>query len=241
VCRDPFPDVNRDLSVVGQWTVPTVTAPANHRQAGPILGIKMPGWDSSSWIGIDGFSTDSSDVLQAGVQHYVLQSGESVYLPWFEWYVPQEIPGDPDYIHQTRITNFDVQPGDSVSCNVSYVSHQFGQISFHSCPKQVLALEAQRLGLEAHGSDLNPVAVLITKALIEIPPKFAGQPPVNPAAKKKMSGKGMWTGARGLADDVRYYGQWMRDRALAENYLPVTDLTGASGKVLRLSTRSGPL
>src|ERR1035441_3132427 len=74
--------------------------------------------------------------------------------------------------------------------------------------------EAQRLGLEAHGGDLNAVAVRITKPLIEIPPKFAGQPPVNPAARAKMSGKGMWTGARGLADDVRYYGQWMRDRAL---------------------------
>ena len=82
------------------------------------------------------------------------------------------------------------------------------------CGGGSIPLEAQRLGLEAHGSDLNPVAVLITKALIEIPPKFAGQPPVNPAAKKKMSGKGMWTGARGLADDVRYYGQWMRDRAV---------------------------
>ena len=82
------------------------------------------------------------------------------------------------------------------------------------CGGGSIPLEAQRLGLEAHGSDLNPVAVLITKALIEIPPKFAGQPPVNPAAKGKMSGKGMWTGARGLADDVRYYGQWMRDRAV---------------------------
>ena len=81
------------------------------------------------------------------------------------------------------------------------------------CGGGSIPLEAQRLGLEAHGSDLNPVAVLITKALIEIPPKFAGQPPANPGAKKKMSGKGMWTGARGLADDVRYYGQWMRDRA----------------------------
>jgi len=81
------------------------------------------------------------------------------------------------------------------------------------CGGGSIPLEAQRLGLEAHGSDLNPVAVLITKALIEIPPKFAGQPPVNPVAKAKMSGKGMWTGARGLADDVRYYGQWMRDRA----------------------------
>jgi putative DNA methylase len=81
------------------------------------------------------------------------------------------------------------------------------------CGGGSIPLEAQRLGLEAHGSDLNPVAVLITKALIELPPKFAGQSPVNPAARKKMSGKGMWTRARGLADDVRYYGQWMRDRA----------------------------
>ena len=81
------------------------------------------------------------------------------------------------------------------------------------CGGGSIPLEAQRLGLEAHGSDLNPVAVLITKALIEIPPKFAGQPPVNPAAKAKMSGRGMWTGARGLADDVRYYGKWMRDKA----------------------------
>jgi putative DNA methylase len=81
------------------------------------------------------------------------------------------------------------------------------------CGGGSIPLEAQRLGLEAHGSDLNPVAVLITKALIEIPPKFAGQPPVNPSAKSKMTGKGMWTDARGLADDVRYYGQWMRDRA----------------------------
>ncbi len=81
------------------------------------------------------------------------------------------------------------------------------------CGGGSIPLEAQRLGLEAYGSDLNPVAVLITKALVEIPPKFAGQPPVNPAAKSRMSGKGMWIGARGLADDIRYYGQWMRDRA----------------------------
>src|SRR5580692_7288967 len=82
------------------------------------------------------------------------------------------------------------------------------------CGGGSIPLEAQRLGLAAHASDLNPIAVLITKALIEIPPKFANQPPVNPAAKAKLSGKGMWTGARGLADDVRYYGQWMRERAV---------------------------
>lgn len=75
-----------------------------------------------------------------------------------------------------------------------------------------LPLEAQRLGLESYASDLNPVAVLINKAMIEIPPKFAGQPPVNPdaQAKKNLS---TWMGAQGLAEDVRYYGQWMRAEA----------------------------
>ena len=81
------------------------------------------------------------------------------------------------------------------------------------CGGGSIPLEAQRLGLDAQASDLNPVAVLITKALIEIPPRFSGQPPVNPASKARMTGKGMWTGARGLADDVRYYGQWMRNHA----------------------------
>ena len=82
-----------------------------------------------------------------------------------------------------------------------------------------LPLEAQRLGLEAHASDLNPVAVLINKAMIEIPPKFAERPPVNPEARPGGSSAKAslierdWTGAQGLAEDVRYYGQWMRDEA----------------------------
>ncbi len=75
-----------------------------------------------------------------------------------------------------------------------------------------IPLEAQRLGLEAHASDLNPVAVLINKALIEIPPKFAGRPPVHPDAQRTLMGQ-EWQGARGLAEDVRYYGKWMRDEA----------------------------
>jgi len=79
-----------------------------------------------------------------------------------------------------------------------------------------LPLEAQRLGLEAYASDLNPVAVLINKAMIEIPPKFAGLPPVNPEWQNKTpEEKAMrtWSGAQGLAEDVRYYGKWMRDEA----------------------------
>ncbi|BCM84249.1 DUF1156 domain-containing protein [Methylobacterium indicum] len=78
-----------------------------------------------------------------------------------------------------------------------------------------IPLEAQRLGLRAYGSDLNPVAVLIGKALVEIPPKFAGQPPVNPKARAEAANGQLrdWKGAQGLAEDVRYYGQWMRDEA----------------------------
>jgi putative DNA methylase len=81
------------------------------------------------------------------------------------------------------------------------------------CGGGSIPLEARRLGLEAHASDLNPVAVLITKALIEIPPKFAGKPPVNPDSRKKLDHSKTWRGARGLAEDVRYYGEWMRGEA----------------------------
>ena len=88
-----------------------------------------------------------------------------------------------------------------------------------------IPLEAQRLGLEAHASDLNPVAVMINKAMIEIPPRFADMPPVNPDAPlyphppapspiKREGGRDTtWKGAAGLAADVRYYGEWMRERA----------------------------
>ena len=77
-----------------------------------------------------------------------------------------------------------------------------------------IPLEAQRLGLVAYASDLNPVAVLINKAMIEIPPRFAGKPPVNPEARRgRGSTKADWKDAAGLAEDVRYYGKWMRDEA----------------------------
>lgn len=81
------------------------------------------------------------------------------------------------------------------------------------CGGGSIPLEAQRLGLKAYASDLNPVPVLITKALIEIPSRFAGLPPVNPAwHRKSRSQKAatVWPGAMGLAEDVRHYGEWMR-------------------------------
>lgn len=80
------------------------------------------------------------------------------------------------------------------------------------CGGGSIPLEAQRLGLEAQASDLNPVAVLITKALIEIPPRFAGRPPVNPETNRLNVG-GEWPGATGLARDIYYYGRWMRNEA----------------------------
>ena len=72
-----------------------------------------------------------------------------------------------------------------------------------------IPLEAQRLGLPAYGSDLNPVAVMIGKAMIEIPPKFKGREPIHPGAKERH----FYRNAEGLAEDVKYYGEWMRERA----------------------------
>ena len=83
------------------------------------------------------------------------------------------------------------------------------------CGGGSIPLEAQRLGLRGHGSDLNPVAVLITKALVEIPTKFAGLAPVNPDSRASLGSIGNWPakGAEGLAEDVRYYGRWIREQA----------------------------
>src|SRR5215467_6359946 len=96
-----------------------------------------------------------------------------------------------------------------------------------------LPLEAQRLGLEAYASDLNPVAVLINKAMIEIPPRFAGKPPVNPEARREKALIAReWKGAQGLAQDVRYYGKWMRDEAEERigNLYPPIDVTAEMAK-----------
>ncbi|MCS6793650.1 MAG: DUF1156 domain-containing protein [Oscillatoriaceae bacterium SKW80] len=99
------------------------------------------------------------------------------------------------------------------------------------CGGGSILLEAQRLGLEAIGGDLNPVAVLISKALIEIPPKFANCPPVNPGNRVANG----WEGARGLAEDVRYYGKWICERAkakIAHLYPELTLLEGRKATVI---------
>ncbi|MYB44033.1 MAG: DUF1156 domain-containing protein [Acidimicrobiia bacterium] len=89
-----------------------------------------------------------------------------------------------------------------------------------------IPLEAQRLGLKALSGDLNPVAVLIQKAMLEIPPRFAGLPPVHPDIDRDLN---TWSGAQGLAADVEAYGEWMRDEAkrrIGHLYPDATDPNG---------------
>lgn len=76
-----------------------------------------------------------------------------------------------------------------------------------------IPLEAARLGFEAHAADLNPVAVLLNKCNLELAPRWANRPPVNPDYRKNTLGSGEWRGTRGLAEDVRYYGGLIRQRA----------------------------
>jgi putative DNA methylase len=102
-----------------------------------------------------------------------------------------------------------------------------------------IPLEAQRLGLESYASDLNPVAVLINKAMIEIPPKFAGRTPVGPepknaepTARPTREMHEDWAGTRGLAEDVRRYGHWMREQALQRigHLYPTVEITAGLAK-----------
>ena len=110
---------------------------------------------------------------------------------------------------------------DQPAAILDYLNRQAQPIYDPFCGGGSIPLEAQRLGLRAIGTDLNPVAVLITKALIELPPQFAHRPPVNPAADPMgmVAGKGKnakrtpWRGAAGLAADLRYYGRQMRELA----------------------------
>ena len=78
-----------------------------------------------------------------------------------------------------------------------------------------IPLEAQRLGLEAHAHDLNPIAVMINKAMIEIPPLFANKPPVNPDDRLNTLVES-WNNAEGLAADLIYYGDLLKRKAYSE-------------------------
>ena len=126
---------------------------------------------------------------------------------------------------------------------IQYLSEHAPTIYDPFCGGGSIPLEAQRLGMKAVGSDLNPVAVLITKALIEIPPKFTNKPPINPDAdpmgmtvgKGRKAQKVPWRGAAGLADDIRYYGKWMREEAfkrIGHLYPTIKDENGINRTVI---------
>ena len=98
---------------------------------------------------------------------------------------------------------------DDARAVLAYLARQAPPVCDPFCGGGSIPLEAQRLGLRAYGSDLNPVAVLVSKATCEIPPKFAGRAPVHADVDRT----GGWAGASGLAEDIRRYGKWMRDEA----------------------------
>ena len=150
----------------------------------------------------------------------------------------QDKPTSPD-----RHTGFKAVSTGRDQTILQYLAEHAPTIYDPFCGGGSIPLEAQRLGMKAVGSDLNPVAVLITKALIEIPPKFANKPPVNPDAdpmgmtvgKGKKSQKLPWRGASGLADDIRYYGRWMREEAfkrIGHLYPTIKDESGIDRTVI---------
>jgi hypothetical protein len=106
---------------LGSWVIPTVSVP-------PEPQGQEGGWNSSSWVGIDGMFT-SNDVLQAGIEQRVNAGGIPSYTAWYEWYTPY-VPGSPQYIYEVQIPNFSVQPGQMVYCCVQYVGTTAGSISF---------------------------------------------------------------------------------------------------------------
>ena len=113
-------------TVIGYWNIPTVSQPPEPQGT-------EGGWNSSSWLGLDGFFY-SNDVLQAGIQQKVvwfapLGLALPVYVAWYEWFAPPQA-NSPSYIYQTNIANFSVLPGDQVYCSVQYNGTTSGIISF---------------------------------------------------------------------------------------------------------------
>ena len=129
-------------------------------------------------------------------------------------------------------------PQDNPGGVLRYLSDKALPIYDPFCGGGSIPLEAQRLGMRAVGSDINPVAVMITKALIELPPMFADRPPVNPEAdpmgikvgRGKKAKQVPWRGAVGLANDIRYYGRKLREKAWERvgRYYPKAKLPGGA-------------
>ncbi len=109
-------DTGSFTSAIGFWVIPSVAIPDLPQ------GLAGGGWNSSSWVGIDGFHT-SNDVLQAGIEQAVDAAGNANYQAWFEWWKPDGDSSQFPYIHQTNISNFPVAPGQTIWCSVQYVGN----------------------------------------------------------------------------------------------------------------------
>ncbi len=123
--------------------------------------------------------------------------------------------------NEENLTNFRQQFKNDPTAVLQYLRDHCPAVYDPFCGGGSIPLEAQRLGLRARASDLNPLPVLLNKAMIELPPQFHNQKPVNPDADPlgMFTGTGRkrtrvpWKGTAGLADDIRYYGAWMREEA----------------------------
>lgn len=109
----------------GQWTIPTVSKPSEAQGT-------EGGWNSSSWVGIDGFNSNevsSNDVVQAGIEQRVNAQGVASYSSWYEWYAPPQ-PNSPPCIYETPMPGIPAAPGGAVSCAVQYVGTTAATITF---------------------------------------------------------------------------------------------------------------
>ncbi len=188
--------------------------------------------DPSSWP--DRFPTEEAQDIERRRLHRLIER----MVPW-------EASNDQEILNEARWhiarsvawgLNEEPPPQGDGKAILAYLQEKAPPIYDPFSGGGSIPFEAQRLGLRAYGSDLNPVAVLIGKAMIEIPPKFAGLQPINPTARKELQ-RGTWNGkgAEGLAEDVTYYGKWMRDEAekrIGHLYPKATLLDGSEATVV---------
>jgi len=161
--------------------------------------------DPSGWP--EEFPTEEAQARERKRLHGIIEE----IVPWKATH-DERIIGKARYeIARSIARGFGQSPPDENDAEavLTYLHKYAPSVCDPFCGGGSIPLEAQRLGLRAHGSDLNPVAVLVAKATCEIPPKFAGRAPVHPDVDRT----GGWRGASGLAEDIRRYGQWMRDEA----------------------------
>jgi putative DNA methylase len=175
--------------------------------------------DPSAWP--DRFSTEEDQARERQRLHRIMVGNfdpktnrwENGITDWSSAGVPQAIEAARYEIARCVAWERSEEPPRDPQAVINYLQEHGPTVFDPFCGSGTIPQEAQRLGLRSVGSDLNPVAVLISKALVEMPPKFTGLPPVNRDAGATIVNGGRWQlkGAQGLADDVRYYGRWVQE------------------------------